>query len=126
MVIIVDEISSIANSFFSLKNKGKVIREPLLCKIRKEKNADVHYHFDANDLKRANEMFPEIFPYYMCIAYKEYMRLSKNQYIDLIKYRLYEIIKSGKMADLLNHLEIIKDNEIKIKWDENKPGVKKP
>jgi hypothetical protein len=126
MVIIVDDISSISESIFSLKNKGKVIREPLLCKSRKEKNAEVHYHLGPNDLERANELFPEIFPYHMCVAYNEYRRLSKNQYIDLMKYRLYEIIKSGKMAGLLNYLGIIKDSEIEIKWHENKPGIKKP
>ncbi|MFX3625134.1 MAG: hypothetical protein ACE3JP_14205 [Ectobacillus sp.] len=123
-IILVDDISSISESIFSFKYKKSVIKEdPFVCKQKPEKNGTSTYHLDEIDLRKINVMFPEIFPYSDRVAYKEYKDLSKNQYINLMKPRLYQLIVRGQLVDVLTMLTGRNMEGVAIRWDESKPGI---
>lgn len=115
-----------------LNIKVVVIEDPFSCKLKPEYGVDSSYHLDGNDLKKINleldeEILPyPLFPYSDHEGYKEYKRLTKEQYISLMKYRLYQVAKLGKLSELLAIVCGVQTKNIIIKWDEDKPGIKKP
>jgi len=131
--ILVDDISSIGESYFSFKYKGKVIVEnPFICKSKPEYGIDSSYHFNEEDLTKIERELDEgiyphpIFKYSAHVGYKEYKHLTKEQYIALMKYRFYQVTKLGKVPELLSVAGGKRIEDVIIQWDESQPGIKKP
>ena len=131
--ILIDAISSISESYFSYKYRGEVIKEePFQCKLKEESGPNSTYHFNEEDLSNIERELDEtifpyaIFPYSVHDGYPEFRHLTREKYIDLIKYRLYQIAKLGKVNDVLSLLYGEQIRNVMIKWDETKPGIKKP
>ena len=97
-VVLIDDVSSISESFFSLKYKSKIIDvPPFTCKVKGNPVLDSRYHFDADDLEKIGELESTVFPF------SSQNHLSKNAYIDYMKEQLTILIKDGKFLPLLEH-----------------------
>ena len=114
--IIVDEISSIGESYFSMKLKGKIIKDGALSRFCRLKGGKDTYHISENDLRKMNDYSKDFFPYKWANGYQHYRHLTKNQYIDLMKYTIYWYIEKGELGRLLTS---ISENEfdIDITWE---------
>ena len=97
-VVLIDDISSISESFFSLKYKKQIIDvPPLTCKVKVNPEQDSRYHFDADDLKKMGKLESTVFPF------SGQNHLSKNEYINYLKEQLTILIIDGKFLPLLEH-----------------------
>ncbi|MRH41187.1 hypothetical protein GH741_00685 [Aquibacillus halophilus] len=125
-LILIDDISSISESVFSFKYKGNVLKkEPFTYKKKREKDGESPYHLDAADLAKVTKYFPQIFPYSKDRPYGKLKYLTKNQYIDLIKYEFYQLALDGKLTNLLECAHDQTYTKFDINWEKNKP-VNKP
>lgn len=97
-VVLIDDISSISESYFSLKYNKQIIEcPPFICKVKVNPEQDSRYHFDADDLKKMGELESTIFPF------SSQNHLSKNEYINYMKEQLTILIIDGKFLPLLEH-----------------------
>jgi hypothetical protein len=124
--VYISGISSIAKSIFSFKHKGKLIElPPFILKKRTAEFHEVQYHLDENDLLKINKVYADIFPFSTCNSFKEYKNLTKNSYIDLMKYRFYQHILSG---EIVNIMSLVNDSPLNanILWDNNTLPINEP
>lgn len=125
--IVIDEISSIGESFFSLKIKGSIAKDGILSAFCRLKDRKDTYHIDANDLKKMNDFCIDFFPYEWAKGYQQYGQLTRNQYIGLLKHTIFWYIQEGKMGGFLAAISGYQDLDIEISWDSSSPKTpKKP
>ena len=121
--ILIDEISSIGESFFSMKFKNKIVKEGILSSLCKLKDGKYTYHIDEKNLMKLNDYHIDFFPYKWINGYSQYSHLTKNQYIDLMKYTFFWYLEKGEMGKLFGSLSECQEiNE--IIWDST--SLKKP
>jgi hypothetical protein len=123
-IITVDEISSISESYFGFKKNGGIIKEfpmELLCKEKEISYGKKDtYHLNEKLLFKLSDSCIDIFPFSACVGYKEYGHLSKNQYIELMKYTLYWYIENGQMTGFIARLLLTlgyDNSDLQIVWD---------
>jgi hypothetical protein len=123
-IIIVDEISSIGESYFGFKKGGGIIKEypmELLCQEKEISYGKKDtYHLNEKLLFKLMDYCVDIFPFSACVGYKEYGHLSKNQYIELMKYTLYWYIENGQMTDFISRLLLsqgLHNPDLQLVWE---------
>lgn len=124
--VYISSISSIAESIFSFKYKGKLVElPPFFLKKRTAEFHEVQYHLDEKDLLKINEAYTDIFPFSACNSYEEYRNITKNSYIDLMKYRLFQYILSGELVNIMSLVNGSHLN-VNILWDNNTLPINEP
>lgn len=115
-IILVDDISSISESIFSFKYKGKIIKkDPFVLKSKQELNGIRTYHLDSNDLQKISQINTKLKPY-------DWMEdLNKRDFIHYMKVQFYDLIIKGEMIGLLSYLYGKRLSEYEIKWPEHIP-----
>jgi hypothetical protein len=85
--IFVDDISSISESIFSFKYKGRIIKtEPLNLKFKLEENRGSSYHFNHDDLKKLSTINNKLKPFDSNedLSKREYIYHMKQHFIILL------------------------------------------
>ena len=118
--ILVDEISSIGESYFSFKLKGAIVREGILKELCRLKDGKDTYHFNERDLEKMSDCCVDIFPWKWGNGYPQYSRLKRNDYIELMKYTFYWYIEKGEMAKISSCLTKGERN-FQITWGGEEP-----
>jgi hypothetical protein len=109
-IVYVDEISSITESIFSFKFKGKVIGGPFACKEKPEKNGTSRYHFDKEDLIIIHKHFPEVY------EFNSNLGIGRKVYSADMKDVFERMIKNGHFVQLLSNLYGTNLENTEIRW----------